>query len=244
LGLTGPRAGVLAHRGGASNLAIAPTGGARRLAHDTSGSYASYEVSMWHAACELTPKGGEDQRDHRKNPVEHLRSEREQDQRFRWSRLVWWACQDLNLRPHPYQLNAGNRCAKRRSRRWRSTVEAEVMWSHRVQVCALVSATITRADGHDARNSPPDRISCQRRRPPGPELRGRRRQAARVMVVEGGTAAVDALGGRADHPLRHYLQLAHLAAPASPTYAAASTTTRVMRSLATGQSPSRRRTAN
>jgi hypothetical protein len=28
-----------------------------------------------------------------------------------------WACQDLNLGPHPYQLNAGNRCAKRRSRR-------------------------------------------------------------------------------------------------------------------------------
>ena len=32
-----------------------------------------------------------------------------------------------------YQLNAGNRCAKRRSRRSRSTVEGEVMCSHRVQ---------------------------------------------------------------------------------------------------------------
>jgi hypothetical protein len=53
-------------------------------------------------------------------------------------RLCWWACQDLNLGPHPYQQNAGNRCAKRRSRRSRSTVQAEVMCSHRVQLCALV----------------------------------------------------------------------------------------------------------
>jgi hypothetical protein len=40
----------------------------------------------------------------------------------------------LNQRPHPYQQNAGNRCAKRRSRRSRSTVEAKVMCSHRVQL--------------------------------------------------------------------------------------------------------------
>ena len=26
---------------------------------------------------------------------------REDDQRFRWSVVVWWACQDLNLGPHP-----------------------------------------------------------------------------------------------------------------------------------------------
>jgi hypothetical protein len=51
----------------------------------------------------------------------------------------WWACQDLNLGPHPYQQNAGNRCAKRRSRRSRSTVRVEVMWSHRVQLCALIA---------------------------------------------------------------------------------------------------------
>ena len=38
----------------------------------------------------------------------------------------WWACQDLNLGPHPYQQNAGNRCAKRRSRRSHSTVGVEV----------------------------------------------------------------------------------------------------------------------
>jgi hypothetical protein len=38
----------------------------------------------------------------------------------------WWACQDLNLGPHPYQQSTGNRCATRRSRRSRSTVGAEV----------------------------------------------------------------------------------------------------------------------
>jgi hypothetical protein len=45
----------------------------------------------------------------------------------------WWACQDLNLGPHPYQQNAGNRCAKSRSRRLRSTVGAKVMCSRGVQ---------------------------------------------------------------------------------------------------------------
>jgi hypothetical protein len=53
-------------------------------------------------------------------------------------RRCWWACQDLNLGPHPYQQNARNRCAKRRSRRSCPTVEAEVMCSHRVQLCALI----------------------------------------------------------------------------------------------------------
>ena len=50
----------------------------------------------------------------------------------------WWACQDLNLGPHPYQQNAGNRCADDRSCRSRSTVEGEVMCSHRVQLSALI----------------------------------------------------------------------------------------------------------
>ena len=54
-------------------------------------------------------------------------------------RRWWWACQDLNLGPHPYQQNAGNRCAKRRSRRSRSTVGAEVKCSHSVQLCALTA---------------------------------------------------------------------------------------------------------
>jgi hypothetical protein len=44
----------------------------------------------------------------------------------------------LNLRPHPYQQNAGNRCANRRSPRSHSTVVGEVMCSHRVQLCALI----------------------------------------------------------------------------------------------------------
>jgi hypothetical protein len=42
---------------------------------------------------------------------------------------LWWACQDLNLGPHPYQQNTGNRCAERYSRRSRPTVEARVMCS-------------------------------------------------------------------------------------------------------------------
>jgi hypothetical protein len=45
----------------------------------------------------------------------------------------------LNLGPHPYQQNAGNRCAKRRSRRSHSTVEVAVMCSHSVQLCALIA---------------------------------------------------------------------------------------------------------
>jgi hypothetical protein len=60
----------------------------------------------------------------------------------------WWACQDLNLGPHPYQQNAGNRCAKRRSRRSRSTVEAEVMCSRGVQLCALVVRLASVAGQH------------------------------------------------------------------------------------------------
>jgi hypothetical protein len=34
----------------------------------------------------------------------------EDDQRFRWSVPVRWACEDLNLGPLPYQQNTGNRC--------------------------------------------------------------------------------------------------------------------------------------
>jgi hypothetical protein len=46
----------------------------------------------------------------------------------------------LNLRLHPYQQNAGNRYAKRRSRRSCPTVEGQVMCSHRVQLCVLPCA--------------------------------------------------------------------------------------------------------
>ena len=56
----------------------------------------------------------------------------------------WWACQDLNLGPHPYQQNAGNRCARGHSRRSRPTVEAEVMCSRGVQLCALIAPAAAR----------------------------------------------------------------------------------------------------
>jgi hypothetical protein len=42
-----------------------------------------------------------------------------------------------------YQQNAGNRCAKRRSRRSRWTVEAEVMCSHRAQLCAVLAPLVS-----------------------------------------------------------------------------------------------------
>jgi hypothetical protein len=74
--------------------------------------------------------------------------------RFRWSAALWWAWEDLNLRLHPYQQNAGNRCANRRSRRSRPTVRGEVMCSHRVQLCALILAPtpeVQQAIQHSAR---------------------------------------------------------------------------------------------
>ena len=44
-----------------------------------------------------------------------------------------WACQDLNLGPHPYQQTAGKRCADRRFRRSCPTVGGEVIGSNGVQ---------------------------------------------------------------------------------------------------------------
>jgi hypothetical protein len=44
----------------------------------------------------------------------------------------------MNLGPHPYQQNAGNRCDRRHSCRSRPTVEPKVMCSDRVQLCALI----------------------------------------------------------------------------------------------------------
>ena len=49
----------------------------------------------------------------------------------------WWACQDLNLGPHPYQQSAGNRCAAARFPRSRSTVGAKVKCSNSLQLSAL-----------------------------------------------------------------------------------------------------------
>jgi hypothetical protein len=39
----------------------------------------------------------------------------------------WWACQDLNLGPHPYQQSRAYRHATLRSCRWLATVKGEVM---------------------------------------------------------------------------------------------------------------------
>src|SRR4029450_5823464 len=50
--------------------------------------------------------------------------------------MGWWACQDLNLGPHPYQLTAGNRCADGPFRRSRPTGAAKVMRSIGALVCA------------------------------------------------------------------------------------------------------------
>jgi hypothetical protein len=50
----------------------------------------------------------------------------------------WWACQDLNLGPHPYQLNAGNRCANRPFPRSRPTVGAKGLRSISTMVCVLL----------------------------------------------------------------------------------------------------------
>jgi hypothetical protein len=50
-----------------------------------------------------------------------------------------WAWEDLNLRPHPYQLTAGNRCADRPFCRSRPTVGAEGMRSISPLVCVQLS---------------------------------------------------------------------------------------------------------
>ena len=47
----------------------------------------------------------------------------------------------LNLGPHPYQLTAGNRCADRRSRRSRVTVEGEVYVVYRRAVMRSPNAS-------------------------------------------------------------------------------------------------------
>jgi hypothetical protein len=51
------------------------------------------------------------------------------------SELVRLTRQRLRLGPYPYQLNAGNRCTDRRSRRSRPTVGAKVMRSTSTLVC-------------------------------------------------------------------------------------------------------------
>src|SRR6266487_1267981 len=57
--------------------------------------------------------------------------------RLCWSGPMQWAWEDLNLRPLPYQLTAGNRCAEGRFCRSRATVGAKVKWSIGVQLSVL-----------------------------------------------------------------------------------------------------------
>jgi hypothetical protein len=55
------------------------------------------------------------------------------------SKVVQWAWLDLNQRPHPYQLNAGNRCADHRFPRSPPTVGAQGMRSIGPLVCVQPS---------------------------------------------------------------------------------------------------------
>ena len=66
-----------------------------------------------------------------------LRPGHEANQRSCWSEAIWWAWEDLNLRLHPYQQNAGNRCADGRFRTSRATVGVEVKCSNSLQLSAL-----------------------------------------------------------------------------------------------------------
>jgi hypothetical protein len=55
------------------------------------------------------------------------------------SRRVWWAREELNLRPLPCQQNGGNRCARSRSPRSPATVGPEGKRSVAVQLNALLA---------------------------------------------------------------------------------------------------------
>jgi hypothetical protein len=57
--------------------------------------------------------------------------------RLPWSDRVWWAREELNLRPLPCQQNTGNRCARSRSPRSPATVDPEGKRSLDVQGNAL-----------------------------------------------------------------------------------------------------------
>src|SRR5215216_2070341 len=63
---------------------------------------------------------------------------------------VWWAREELNLRPLPCQQNTGNRCARRHCCRSRLTVGVEVKRSLRVQLSALLRQEGSREAGWPA----------------------------------------------------------------------------------------------
>jgi hypothetical protein len=68
-------------------------------------------------------------------------------------------------RAHPYQQNAGNRCASGRLRWSRSTADGKVMWSRGVQLCALILSLLAALLNHNpvlylwTQCSPPQ-LSC------------------------------------------------------------------------------------
>ena len=57
-------------------------------------------------------------------------SPRDVKQAFRWSEAIWWAWEDFNLRPHPYQVSTAKRCAERRFPRSPATVRGQGMRSY------------------------------------------------------------------------------------------------------------------
>jgi hypothetical protein len=58
-------------------------------------------------------------------------AEQEQrDKHFCWSEAILWAWEDLNLRPHPYQVSRAQRCADRRFPRSCASVRGEGMRSN------------------------------------------------------------------------------------------------------------------
>jgi hypothetical protein len=70
----------------------------------------------------------------------------------------WWACQDLNLGPHPYQQSRAHRCADRRFPRSLPTVRGEVMRCSRMsfpqlarEVVRIPVATMLHKLGGDAK---------------------------------------------------------------------------------------------
>jgi hypothetical protein len=102
----------------------------------------------------------------RRRPAESAAMNETTEECFRSSNPVWWAWLDLNQRPHPYQQNAGNRCAAGRFRRSRPTVKVEVKCSHRVQLDALATRRIDRPEKSASSRSgvhdrPPNRAGPQ-----------------------------------------------------------------------------------
>jgi hypothetical protein len=135
--------------------ALRQTQAARMLQEDLAPSHTAYGMAA-PAALHAQPKSPENSgRGCVLRPLctgasrKHPPSKQTTGKRSRRSTSVQWAWLDLNQRPHPYQLNAGNRCAHRRFPRSCATVRAEGMRSNGPLVCVLPAA--------DARlTSPPE----------------------------------------------------------------------------------------